>query len=69
VVDVRGLSQPAGIRGDGTVTAPTTQLEVDRLLPWLPAFGAAVIFVVILWLILSMLGVVPAMRGGELRVR
>lgn len=29
------------IRGDGTVTAPTTQLEVDRLLPWLPAFGAA----------------------------
>lgn len=51
------------------MTAPTTQLEVDRLLPWLPAFGAAVIFVVILWLILSMLGVVPAMRGGELRVR
>jgi hypothetical protein len=51
------------------VVALVVLFSIPSVPPLLRNVGAAVIFVVILWLILAMLGVVPAMRGGEFRIR
>jgi hypothetical protein len=50
------------------VVALVVLFSIPSVPPLLRNVGAAVIFVVILWIILSMLGVVAPVRGGQLRI-